>query len=296
MARPKKEYCDYFSHDRDMRNHRKIKALRLKYGIQGYAIWVMFLEFLTGNDNNIFENSDIELELLSGDFGVSVTEISDMINYCIRLNLLVEKDGIIYSESLNERLEFVYNKRNRKKSFSSEQPRFNGSFCDSNAVTDVVSVTEMPQSKVKEIKVKETKLKEIKIDKNIIGFSSNKKPNEIKDSNNWESEKKYFKNEEVYFSKICFEYKFTKNEILTFADEFLKERELSEDYKDLKELKRHFSFWVKKHKKDKLEKEYNPHTATGTEKAEQYKKMMREHAEQQKSNESDSKLVNFEDN
>ena len=160
MARPKKEYCDYFSHDRDMRNHRKIKALRLKYGIQGYAIWVMFLEFLTGNNNNIFENSDIELELLSGDFGVSVTEISDMINYCIRLNLLVEKDGIIYSESLNERLEFVYNKRNRKKSFSSEQPRLNGSFCDNNAVTDVVSVTEMPQSKVKESKVNKKKGKE----------------------------------------------------------------------------------------------------------------------------------------
>ena len=63
MARPKKEYCDYFSHDRDMRNHRKIKALRTKYGIEGYAIWVMFLEFLTGNDNNIFEKTDIELEL-----------------------------------------------------------------------------------------------------------------------------------------------------------------------------------------------------------------------------------------
>ena len=112
----------------------------------------------------------------------------------------------------------------------------------------------------------------------------------------WNNEKKYFKNEEVYFSKICSEYKFTKNEILIFADEFLKERELSEDYKDLKELKRHFSFWVKKHKNGKIEKEYNPHTATGTEKAAQYKKMMREHIESQKSTQDDLNGVKFEDN
>lgn len=124
----------------------------------------------------------------------------------------------------------------------------------------------------------------------------NKNSNEIKDSNNWEREKIYFKNEEVYFSKICSEYKFTKNQILTFADEFLKERELSGDLKDLKELKSHFLFWVKKHKNGKLEKEYNPHTATGTEKAAQYKKMMREHIESQKSTQDDLNGVKFEDN
>jgi hypothetical protein len=182
MARPKKEYCDYFSHDRDMRNHRKIKALRTKYGIEGYAIWVMFLEFLTGNDNNIFEKTDIELELLSGDFAVSKTDISNVIDYCVKLGLLIENEGIVYSESLNERLQYVYNKRTKNKINSTDQQRINGkfignfenngkivsvtemgqkvqngtvngSFCDRNPPETVVSVTEMPQSKVKEIKV-----------------------------------------------------------------------------------------------------------------------------------------------
>ena len=41
MARPKKNYCDYFPHDRDMRNHRKVKAIRTKFGPIGYAIWSM---------------------------------------------------------------------------------------------------------------------------------------------------------------------------------------------------------------------------------------------------------------
>ena len=153
MARPKKKNCDYFPHDNDMRNHRKIKALRLKYGIQAYALWVMFIEFLTISDNNIFNKNDLELELLSGDFGVSVTEITNVIDYCIRLGLLIEIDGYVYSESLNERLETVYKKRKQSSDKSSTQHRVNGKFAPSNTESCGVSVTEMPQSKVNKSKV-----------------------------------------------------------------------------------------------------------------------------------------------
>ena len=47
MARPKKNNADYFPHDADMRNDPKIRALRRKFGLKGYAIWNMFLESLT---------------------------------------------------------------------------------------------------------------------------------------------------------------------------------------------------------------------------------------------------------
>ena len=106
MARPTKNYCDYFPHDRDMRNHRKIKAVRTKFGVTGYAIWSMVLEYLTGIDGNEFENSETEIELMGGDFGVSVTEIRQVLDYCIRLELLFEKDGFIHSES-DDRLKIV---------------------------------------------------------------------------------------------------------------------------------------------------------------------------------------------
>ena len=68
MARPIKNYCDYFPHDRDMRNHRKVKAIRTKFGVIGYAIWSMTLEYLTGIDGNVLEYSDVEFELMAGDF------------------------------------------------------------------------------------------------------------------------------------------------------------------------------------------------------------------------------------
>jgi hypothetical protein len=153
MARPIKNYCDYFPHDRDMRNHRKVKAIRTKYGVSGYAIWSMTLEYLTGIDGNVLEYSDVEFELMAGDFGVSATEIRDVLDYCIKLEMLFLNNGFINSESLDERLIPVYEKRGRSKDNSKKQQRVNGKFVITNTVSNGVSVAEMPQSKVNKSKV-----------------------------------------------------------------------------------------------------------------------------------------------
>jgi hypothetical protein len=134
-----------------MRNHRKVKAIRNKYGVVGYAIWNMLLEYLTGIDGNEIEFSDMEMDLMSGDFGVSVTEISDVVNYCIRLELLFLKNGFIHSETLDENLLPVYQKRSVAKSLSKQQLRNNGKYCNNNAAATGVSVTEMPQSRLDNI-------------------------------------------------------------------------------------------------------------------------------------------------
>lgn len=157
MARPIKNYCDYFPHDRDMRNHRKVKAIRTKFNIQGYAIWSMILEYLTGIDGNVFEYSDVEFELMGGDFGVSATEIRNVVDYCITLEMLFLEKGFIRSESLDERLKPVYEKRQVSKEISKKQQRIDGKFAVKNTESFGVSVTEMPQSKVNEIKVKKKK-------------------------------------------------------------------------------------------------------------------------------------------
>lgn len=158
MARPIKNYCDYFPHDRDMRNHRKVKAIRTKFGITGYAIWSMTLEYLTGIDGNVFEYSDVEFELMAGDFGVSATEIRDVVDYCIKMEMLFLNNGFINSESLDERLKPVYEKRGKSKDNSKKQQRLNGKFVISNTVSNGVSVAEMPQSKVNKSKVNKKEL------------------------------------------------------------------------------------------------------------------------------------------
>jgi hypothetical protein len=116
----------------------------------------MTLEYLTGIDGNVLEYSDVEFELMAGDFGVSATEIRDVLDYCIKLEMLFLNNGFINSESLDERLVPVYEKRGRSKDNSKKQQRVNGKFVSSNTVSNGVSVAEKPQSKVNKSKVKET--------------------------------------------------------------------------------------------------------------------------------------------
>jgi hypothetical protein len=135
-----------------MRNHRKVKAIRTKFGIEGYGIWSMILEYLTGIDGNEFEYSDVEFELMGGDFGVSVAEIRGTVDYCLKLEMLFLNNGFISSESLDERLKPVYEKRGKSKDSCKKQQRLNGKFVNNNTVSNGVSATEMPQSKVNKSK------------------------------------------------------------------------------------------------------------------------------------------------
>lgn len=154
MARPIKDGCDYFSHDAGMRNHRKVNAIRNKF-LNGYAIWNMLLEYLTARDGNEFEYSDEEFEDMAGDFRFSVEEIKGVVDYAIYREMLFNKNGFIYSESLNDRLEPVYLKRGKARDISRKQSRSNGKFTINNAVPPGFLISEMPQSKVNESKVNE---------------------------------------------------------------------------------------------------------------------------------------------
>ena len=157
MSRPIKNYCDYFPHDAGMRNHKKVKALRSKFGITGYTVWSMILEYLTGSDGNVFPYTDMEFELMSGDFGVSATEIRGVVDYCITMEMLFNENGFVKSESLDERLAPVYEKRNKSKELSKQQQRTNGKFASNNTDSHGQSVAETPQMELNGIKSNGTK-------------------------------------------------------------------------------------------------------------------------------------------
>lgn len=183
MARPSKNNAEFFGHDANMRNHRKIKALRSKFGITGYAIWVMFLEILTESENNRIVNNDLEIELMAGDIGVSVTEITEMLNYCIKLELLFTDGDTIYSKTLDEKLKPVYEKRElarkRYESQTSKTP---------NQDDEGVSVTETTQSKGKgKGKVKENKKEEINISFDEFWNAYGKKEDRVNSEKKWNS-------------------------------------------------------------------------------------------------------------
>lgn len=111
MARPEKNNLDYFSHDCDMRNDIKVKALRRKYGHKGYSIYLMMLEHL-GNCNYLqYEWNELSIELLTPDFDIDAEELKTIIDYCVFLNLFQVEEGIIYNQKFYDRNQEVLNKR-----------------------------------------------------------------------------------------------------------------------------------------------------------------------------------------
>lgn len=148
-GRPKKHNCDYFSHDNGMRNDRKLKAVRAKYDLQGYAIYNMILESLTESNCLVIEWEVLEIEMMAGDFGIDSELLIDMVDYFTKINLLTISNGYLFCPQLDTRLKCVFDKRNQ---FLEQIREENGI-----SVTEThISVTETTQSKVKESEVKQS--------------------------------------------------------------------------------------------------------------------------------------------
>ena len=116
MPKPNKNSADYFSHDCDMRNDIKIRALRRKYGNTGYAVWCYMLETLTGSENFFAPYNAVSKELMAADFDIQVSELEAIIEYCQQLNLLqITNDGQIYSQAHQRRFEDMLIKREKRR-------------------------------------------------------------------------------------------------------------------------------------------------------------------------------------
>jgi hypothetical protein len=163
MARPKKTNCDYFPHDNGMRNNKKIKALRAKFGLDGYSIWCMILEYMTSCDFLQMKYDILELELLAGDFGCRSTMLNDIIHYCIDIGLLQTESGeelkssdVIICSELSFRLQGVYDRRGTKKLLSTETE-----FLSTKTQFPSAIIPKLNKRKGKEIKGTEIKVNEI---------------------------------------------------------------------------------------------------------------------------------------
>lgn len=135
MARPIKDNADYFSHDTSMRDDPKIKALRRKFGHEGYSVWNMLLESITDADNFRF---NIDYDIIGGDYDIDPEKLREIITYCVKLDLLQTNinDTVIWCNTLIKRLEPLLSKRKRNR----------------NPADGELSTSENPHSKVKESK------------------------------------------------------------------------------------------------------------------------------------------------
>lgn len=113
MAQPNSNSASYFSHDADMRNDIKIKALRKKFGHTGYAVWCFILETLTDSEGFVIDFSEVNQELLAADYDITVEQLRQIIDLSVKIGLLQLTDGNLYSEAHQRRFAQVIEKKER---------------------------------------------------------------------------------------------------------------------------------------------------------------------------------------
>lgn len=157
MGRPKNNSAEYFSHDADMRNDVKVKALRRRFSHTGYAVWNYILETLTDSENFELDFREVNRELLAADYELSVEELTEIVEYACRIDLLqMSEDGtVLFSAAHKRRFAQLLERRSKlsqagKKGMAS---RWNNANEDITPNKEVIT----QGSKEKETKVKESK-------------------------------------------------------------------------------------------------------------------------------------------
>lgn len=166
MARPRKEGMDYFPHDTDASNDKKIKALKMLYGNDGYAFYFILLEMIYREPNFELDISDAEtIQILAKEVGINEELFMQILTTSIKRECFdsqaFHERSVLTSNGIKKRASIVIEKREKMRQ-SYEKSKSDKPKEDSDAETPA----ETPQSKSKsksnsnsESKEKEKELK-----------------------------------------------------------------------------------------------------------------------------------------
>lgn len=131
MARPNKTGLDYFSHDTDLAQDKKVRLLKAKHGLIGYAVYVRLLEELY-NDKGYYLKADDEFNLLfADDNNVEINIYKNILNDCIYFGL--------FDADLFDKYEILTSKRVQKSYCVATGKRKCNDFISEYLLVDVVN-------------------------------------------------------------------------------------------------------------------------------------------------------------
>lgn len=163
MARAKKIGVDYYSHDVGAQKKQTVKALRSRFGNDGYAFWFILLELLGEREGLYMDCSDEATWIyLCTEVMIDEDKVTDMLNFLGRLGAIDKDlwavDKIIWCQNFTDRLAGVFEKRKLTKPEKPISKMGSATKTNISAPEMPISATEMRQSKVKESKVKNSKV------------------------------------------------------------------------------------------------------------------------------------------
>jgi hypothetical protein len=148
-----KNNADYFSHDADASSDEKVVYLESLFGHTGYAVYFKMLECMTRSDGFMLEWDDIKKSIYAAKFGISVTEIDQIIEECCREEIKAFEidNGYIYSPGLIKRMQPLIEKRqNNREKYQQKKQHDKDENISEAEITQ--NVTKKPQRKGKERK------------------------------------------------------------------------------------------------------------------------------------------------
>lgn len=106
---PAEDRVEYFNHDKYLRYDLRIQALRERFGVKGYAVYLMMLEVLTDEKYLRLRINGLEYEkLLATDFEIPVDEFKEIFSFMCQHNLFkvvtFETGNYIVSADFEKRL------------------------------------------------------------------------------------------------------------------------------------------------------------------------------------------------
>ncbi len=152
-----------------------------------------------------------------------------------------------------------------EKQYDSKLPEYNGNTLESHSDSkENIRISENLQSIDNHTAFQSTSMETTWIEGKEEGEKDKKERREGKESIDfvfWENEKKQFLASGDWIFKFCRDKDLQLEDFDKSAKIFLSDLELKEDYKDIKELKRHFTNWF--NKKDKVVKSKNNYSQNG---------------------------------
>ena len=213
MSRPRKNTIDYFPHP--VKDGSRMYIMEQKYGDKGYCCYYKLLQQLGGAENHFLDFTGIKDRLYFAALIRSTEEeVNEMLTTLAEIGT-IDKDlwaeKKIWCQELVDSISEVYVKRRR------ELPK-KPSFCVENTQSATVSVSQNPQSKVKESKVKESSYSKTAL----IDIYFNDLPNS------------------QYLEDVCRINEIKKESLLAYLPEFKKRARA--EYKNFNEFVDHFKY------------------------------------------------------
>jgi hypothetical protein len=153
MAQKKDAY--YFSHDSSASRDIKMLKLKHQFGWEGVGLFWGVIETLRESTDYKFNHDQSSVELLSTILGIDYPKLNAVISKCVELGLLCKDRTSFYSNSLNERMQEMNNRREigYKNGIKGGRPKVQNNPNETQTITQTITqIKPLKEKKGKERK------------------------------------------------------------------------------------------------------------------------------------------------